>query len=120
MYLSRKAISPQLHSLFAALATCASASPAMLRPQSMSMDPPCSEHACSRPNISIWKGLKSFADLKAPRSEEHTSELQSLMRNSYAVFCLNKKSSKKHSHKRKTTNKHKQTSRNHYTSYTKK
>src|SRR3546814_5704732 len=26
-----------------------------------------------------------------PRSEEHTSELQSLMRNSYAVFCLNKK-----------------------------
>src|SRR3546814_5399033 len=24
-----------------------------------------------------------------PRSEEHTSELQSLMRNSYAVFCLN-------------------------------
>src|SRR3546814_10060375 len=26
----------------------------------------------------------------APRSEEHTSELQSLMRNSYAVFCLKK------------------------------
>src|SRR3546814_3944306 len=26
-----------------------------------------------------------------PRSEEHTSELQSLMRNSYAVFCLQKK-----------------------------
>src|SRR3546814_10170903 len=25
------------------------------------------------------------------RSEEHTSELQSLMRNSYAVFCLKKK-----------------------------
>src|SRR3546814_8346216 len=25
------------------------------------------------------------------RSEEHTSELQSLMRNSYAVFCLTKK-----------------------------
>src|SRR3546814_4966286 len=25
------------------------------------------------------------------RSEEHTSELQSLMRTSYAVFCLNKK-----------------------------
>src|SRR3546814_2716909 len=28
---------------------------------------------------------------KRGRSEEHTSELQSLMRNSYAVFCLNKK-----------------------------
>src|SRR3546814_9289709 len=26
-----------------------------------------------------------------PRSEEHTSELQSLMRNPYAVFCLKKK-----------------------------
>src|SRR3546814_4371587 len=28
------------------------------------------------------------------RSEEHTSELQSLMRNSYAVFCLKKKQEK--------------------------
>src|SRR3546814_7266190 len=28
------------------------------------------------------------------RSEEHTSELQSLMRSSYAVFCLKKKKSK--------------------------
>src|SRR3546814_3727503 len=30
-------------------------------------------------------------DIKAARSEEHTSELQSLMRISYAVFCLKKK-----------------------------
>src|SRR3546814_20246321 len=30
--------------------------------------------------------------LGARRSEEHTSELQSLMRSSYAVFCLKKKS----------------------------
>src|SRR3546814_10543270 len=29
------------------------------------------------------------------RSEEHTSELQSLMRNSYAVFCLKKKNKHK-------------------------
>src|SRR3546814_8721045 len=29
--------------------------------------------------------------LDVPRSEEHTSELQSLMRISYAVFCLKKK-----------------------------
>src|SRR3546814_8253779 len=34
--------------------------------------------------------------LVAIRSEEHTSELQSLMRISYAVFCLKKKNSKKH------------------------
>src|SRR3546814_4887930 len=32
-----------------------------------------------------------FAVGKDGRSEEHTSELQSLMRISYAVFCLNKK-----------------------------
>src|SRR3546814_8063386 len=31
----------------------------------------------------------------AGRSEEHTSELQSLMRISYAVFCLKKKNTKK-------------------------
>src|SRR3546814_2032255 len=31
-----------------------------------------------------------------PRSEEHTSELQSLMRISYAVFCLKKKNKNKH------------------------
>src|SRR3546814_2391214 len=33
------------------------------------------------------------------RSEEHTSELQSLMRISYAVFCLKKKNNKKHKHR---------------------
>src|SRR3546814_6526035 len=32
------------------------------------------------------------------RSEEHTSELQSLMRISYAVFCLKKKTYHKHTH----------------------
>src|SRR3546814_6561830 len=31
---------------------------------------------------------------RKPRSEEHTSELQSLMRSSYAVFCLKKKKTK--------------------------
>src|SRR3546814_6251626 len=46
------------------------------------------------------------------RSEEHTSELQSLMRISYAVFCLKKKnklnnSSKYKKHLRITTNKQK-------------
>src|SRR3546814_1754686 len=38
--------------------------------------------------------------IPAPRSEEHTSELQSLMRISYAVFCLKKK---------KNSNRHKDT-----------
>src|SRR3546814_5230908 len=35
-----------------------------------------------------------LASLRAVRSEEHTSELQSLMRISYAVFCLKKKNTK--------------------------
>src|SRR3546814_9007140 len=39
------------------------------------------------------------------RSEEHTSELQSLMRTSYAVFCLKKK--KTNLHKLKTAKKQK-------------
>src|SRR3546814_8026980 len=34
------------------------------------------------------------------RSEEHTSELQSLMRNSYGVFCLKKKKKERHKHTR--------------------
>src|SRR3546814_1669304 len=34
--------------------------------------------------------------VKKARSEEHTSELQSLMRISYAVFCLKKKTKNKH------------------------
>src|SRR3546814_3631220 len=42
------------------------------------------------------------AELVQPdRSEEHTSELQSLMRISYAVFCLKKKKTNTHSTKQK-------------------
>src|SRR3546814_1777041 len=37
-----------------------------------------------------------LADAYSIRSEEHTSELQSLMRISYAVFCLKKKNKKTH------------------------
>src|SRR3546814_5225154 len=39
-------------------------------------------------------GLVGMALLGPMRSEEHTSELQSLMRISYAVFCLKKKNIK--------------------------
>src|SRR3546814_3950030 len=47
-------------------------------------------NACQplREAISI---ISSSVSSIRPRSEEHTSELQSLMRISYAVFCLNKK-----------------------------
>src|SRR3546814_5208599 len=42
------------------------------------------------------------ADFVFPRSEEHTSELQSLMRISYAVFCLKKKTTNTKSHQQPT------------------
>src|SRR3546814_3443322 len=48
--------------------------------------------------ISITCSADGGAAAVVMRSEEHTSELQSLMRISYAVFCLKKK---------KTNNKHK-------------
>src|SRR3546814_5319858 len=38
-----------------------------------------------------WNGRNAGGQSCRPRSEEHTSELQSLMRISYAVFCLKKK-----------------------------
>src|SRR3546814_3617898 len=45
----------------------------------------------------IDRGLTVPADLSlVGRSEEHTSELQSLMRISYAVFCLKKKKSNRY------------------------
>src|SRR3546814_6753056 len=40
--------------------------------------------------------LDQVAKTLPPRSEEHTSELQSLMRISYAVFCLKKKKTQTH------------------------
>src|SRR3546814_8938592 len=43
-----------------------------------------------RDHLSLCRRLAQIF-LVAVRSEEHTSELQSLMRISYAVFCLNKK-----------------------------
>src|SRR3546814_4815697 len=42
------------------------------------------------PGVTTWRSRASFPLVRS-RSEEHTSELQSLMRISYAVFCLNKK-----------------------------
>src|SRR3546814_10270833 len=49
--------------------------------------------------------LEDAAD-EPQRSEEHTSELQSLMRISYAVFCLKKKTNKKiKQHSNSTTTK---------------
>src|SRR3546814_9716154 len=43
------------------------------------------------PGAPDYPGLEVAGEIIALRSEEHTSELQSLMRISYAVFCLKKK-----------------------------
>src|SRR3546814_6315168 len=52
----------------------------------------------------LREGLRRLAlRARLTRSEEHTSELQSLMRISYAVFCLQKKNSGiVHAHKQST------------------
>src|SRR6188472_4600078 len=49
----------------------------------------------SWPGATSWPGLRPGSATPSgtpkPRSEEHTSELQSQSHNSYAVFCLKKK-----------------------------
>src|SRR3546814_9312792 len=57
----------------------------------------CTHPSCGRVPHAILRADFRLLSLILPRnpfrlrSEEHTSELQSLMRISYAVFCLNKK-----------------------------
>src|SRR3546814_4927037 len=55
--------------------------------------------AIGRENKSFTRAFSSAVVACAiTRSEEHTSELQSLMRISYAVFCLKKKNKLYHTH----------------------
>src|SRR3546814_1081986 len=55
----------------------------------------------SRPHLS--SSARASLGSSGRRSEEHTSELQSLMRHSYAVFCLKKKTSYTRTLKNKKT-----------------
>src|SRR3546814_3595134 len=52
-------------------------------------------HGCGMVAVTLKQGIAKTLREKVPgvtaRSEEHTSDLQSLMRTSYAVFCLKKK-----------------------------
>src|SRR3546814_4137710 len=72
--------------------------PALLASASQVM-PSQVRRAQMRARISGWCSPIPPVNTKAsipPRSEEHTSELQSLMRISYAVFCLKKKKQQHH------------------------
>src|SRR3546814_2381298 len=65
----------------------------------LSAGPGPEEHGRIVPRVDV-RELPTIRIVNAPeerreRSEEHTSELQSLMRISYAVFCLKKKKQKK-------------------------
>src|SRR3546814_10302352 len=53
--------------------------------------PPTQQPLPSKPSSSTIFASVGHSSNNSLRSEEHTSELQSLMRNSYAVFCLKKK-----------------------------
>src|SRR3546814_7566945 len=69
---------------------------------------------------SIYIRPEKAENTKVIRSEEHTSELQSLMRISYAVFCLKKKNQRRNTreenkhHKQTHTITYNTTSRNNY------
>src|SRR3546814_4427021 len=82
-------------------------------------------HYQCRPLVPIHKRMVARnSESVACRSEEHTSELQSLMRISYAVFCLKKKkkknTTKQHTNKQNTnniTNSHSRKTNNTYTDH---
>src|SRR3546814_3846990 len=54
------------------------------------------DSACRRAEPDVWKVGGIGHGPCTDRSEEHTSELQSLMRTPYAVFCLKKKKNRTH------------------------
>src|SRR3546814_10365280 len=73
---------------------------AMAPPNTAASAPPIGTPiAINEKTAALLLALKrsEIMDTRAGRSEEHTSELQSLMRTSYAVFCLKKKQRITHS-----------------------
>src|SRR3546814_8366652 len=57
----------------------------------------CIDHDLAEEGVDP-RSPEGIAALRRWRSEEHTSELQSLMRISYAVFCLKNKKTKQKTH----------------------
>src|SRR3546814_8600977 len=61
-------------------------------------DRPPPQHSAQVPRTDIARPEKGRNPGESARSEEHTSELQSLMRISYAVFCLKKQTNQPRAH----------------------
>src|SRR3546814_9187624 len=80
----------------------------------------CSVRRTGKPSANARRAPRSATDCRARkdrpgsnrRSEEHTSELQSLMRISYAVFCLKKKKTRTHNSTQHTSTRREQTKKN--------
>src|SRR3546814_3784485 len=82
----------------------------LFRSHQMPLTAACGDARCRYPNLPAmpaatrrpaetlryWSSLQKNWAPAVARSEEHTSELQSLMRISYAVFCLKKKNKTQH------------------------
>src|SRR3546814_3953930 len=69
-----------------------------LQSSSPNCSPACASAQRSSARVLISANMENVlttTKFRESRSEEHTSELQSLMRISYAVFCLKKKNTKK-------------------------
>src|SRR3546814_6818548 len=75
-------------------------------PSSTNMAPTPRAGSCcptARPSATC-RGARRGSRARGGRSEEHTSELQSLMRISYAVFCLKKKNKLRSYHEKSEKN----------------
>src|SRR3546814_1026592 len=70
--------------------------PVLSRPARLARASPCTVNLCS---TCAATSSGAFFRWGPSRSEEHTSELQSLMRISYAVFCSKKKNTKNNARK---------------------
>src|SRR3546814_2859492 len=86
----------------AALTIAGQATPLMVRVRNLSAGGMLAEttetRVCVEPSAAVEIDLRNVGPVagRVVRSEEHTSELQSLMRISYAVFCLKKKKPNQH------------------------
>src|SRR3546814_5945324 len=79
--------------LFRSIPFSVAHTPAQQRPTVQGLYPPPPSTSARGASLTTSRTTRHSAPLDR-RSEEHTSELQSLMRISYAVFCLKKKKHK--------------------------